>query len=949
MALLPLVLWALSGCSAVGDLYADLTGDGAAKPAPPPVVKGEAKGPDGADAVAKDLRKGQYTEALAGAEKALAGAPDVDTNWDLVELIAAQAHAEAGLLDRLAADQAIGGRVDRHQGLRARLALAANRPADALKAAAALQGTAPAESLTYTAWAVAAGAPAPADLSPAAAALVAALKDPAAPVPPEASSFAGGAAGVLLGELKAARGDSAGAAAAFDGVGAGPIALQIRAYRGRAVLPVDAGKALDAGTALAGVLAKAGDAQDASAVLAAAIDPAAGAGKLDALLATAGDLRKAAEDVKAAEAAAFAAAAQAEIALRAGMPKLANEGAALASQTAGTKERGQWVLAMSAAMLGDVDGVSAAATGLPGDEVRAVRDLVSAMSGEAVTLPSPGLRGDKAALEALLGAPYLADASAAYASAAAEAHGADLRLWARLAGSRAAGVAGPDAPAQLRAEDQVRGWLGRAPGGPLADSTHPKAAAWSVALGGQPVPAGAGAASIARFRQSLTSGDGAAASTALVEAAAILPAWRSGPLAPILALDGPVAEDAVGDAAAVAALTDAVPTAVALHGWAHRAESARRLWTHGASPLPGDLPAEKRIALYDAAAHLRAGQLAWANGLAPWPADAEKAFGAAASIQELPTSPLMSVSQLRDLITHAAILSVLPTAAGPQLLVVTDDKGKVALVSDRVVGEIATFRDGLQRGANNVAAGDRVRADLLDPVMDVLTGIGGYTIVGPGPVGDVPIPQLPEQSDGLRFLASIRHVTRVASFEALVPPPRATQEFPLTAFAICASAEECDLVKRHWNDAVVAIGADATVAKFKENAGKARYLVIGGFAAAPGGGFKLPGGEVLSLSTVASMPVYAQNVAILGAADEELSLARASAFRSAGSGEILATVWTPSADFRDTLLSSFFEGINKRKGSSRAFDEARNQAIKLSPEGSNDPGHWGGYLIYSAL
>jgi hypothetical protein len=93
MALLPLVLWALSGCSAVEDLYADLTGDGAAKPAPPPVVKGDAKGPDGADAVAKDLRKGQYAEALAGAEKALAGAPDVDTNWDLIELITAESSA----------------------------------------------------------------------------------------------------------------------------------------------------------------------------------------------------------------------------------------------------------------------------------------------------------------------------------------------------------------------------------------------------------------------------------------------------------------------------------------------------------------------------------------------------------------------------------------------------------------------------------------------------------------------------------------------------------------------------------------------------------------------------------------------------------------------------------------------------------------------------------------
>lgn len=949
MALLPLVLWALSGCSSVESLITDLTGGEAARPATPPPPKAEAAAPELGGAVGKALRDGKYVDALAAAEKALAEHPELDASWDLVELVGVQGRVEGALLDRLAVDAAIGGRADRHHGLRARLALAARRPADVAKAATMLEDSSPTDAAAYMAWAVQAGAPEPAEMTPLAHGLLTALRDPVAPLPAEAATVTGGAAAVLIGELRAARGDLPGAAASFDLVATGPLALQIRAYRGRASVNTDSAKALDAGTALAAALATAGDFQDAGGVLSSAITPAAGAGKLDALLAIATGLRKSAVDLKAGEAIAFAAAAESEIALRAGQPKLANEGAVIASETAGTKARGQWALAMSAAMLGDADGVQAAATGLPGDEVRAVRALLGAMNGEAVFLPSPGLSGDKAALEALLGAPYLADPVAAYAGAAREAVGADLKLWAALAASRAPGVATADSAGQLRAEDQVRGWLAHGPGGPLVDSSHPASAAWTTALSGSPVPAGAGVASVGRFRQSLASRDGSAASTALVESAAIIPPWRSGPLAPILALEGPVAGDILQEADFVGQLADPIPTAVALHGWSHRSESARRLWTHGASALPAQLPVERRLALFDAAARLRAGELGWARGVAPWPAEAEKALAELAKAPDLAVPPLLTASGLRDRISRSAVLSVIRTPSGNQLLVVTDEKGKLVQISESIVADISTFREALSRSVNNVAEGDRIRGELLDPVMDVLTGIGGYTLVGPGPVADAPIPQLPEQADGLRFLASIRHVTRVADFESLVPPARVTQEYALSAFALCSSSEEAELVRRHWPDATVEVGADATVASWKANAGKARYLVVGAFAAAPGGGFLLPGGETLTLGTVSNTLVYATNIAILGAADSDASLARASAFRGAGGGEVLATVWEPGATFREVLLSAFFEGINKRKGSSRAFDEARTQAIKLAPEGSADPGHWGGYLLFSAL
>src|SRR5690349_4233901 len=64
---------------------------------------------------------GDAAGALKHAELWLAAHPEDDAAWDLVELAALRANDAGGLVDRLSADQALGGRADRHHALRGAL------------------------------------------------------------------------------------------------------------------------------------------------------------------------------------------------------------------------------------------------------------------------------------------------------------------------------------------------------------------------------------------------------------------------------------------------------------------------------------------------------------------------------------------------------------------------------------------------------------------------------------------------------------------------------------------------------------------------------------------------------------------------------------------------------------------------------------------------------------
>ena len=946
MMVAPLMFWTLAGCTSVQDMVGGWFGAEEAPSAGPPAPMKPVTPAEPLDATTKAMGEGRYEDALAAAEKVLAAHPESDDAWDLVELAAGRAHAAGALLDRLAVDQGIGGRVDRHMGLRARLALGANRPADALTAAQALRATGAPEADAYLVRAVRLGAPAPPDLSAVARGLLEAMADPAVEPGPDIAAAAGVEMARLRAEIKRARGDTAGAAAELAQAAAGPLVVRVATMQERLrVTPVPDAVVTEA-MALSSAVAALGGLSDAADVLAAAVAPAASTGQLPAVLTAATALQTTAAAAKGQEPQAYAAAAVAEAALRAGQPLVAVPAATLASTTAGTKARGQWALAMAHAALGDVEAVEGDATGLPGDRVRAVRALAQAMRGRGPTLPSEGLTGDDALTQGLLGLGWLGDPGPTCARLTTVAGAPDLVLWAKLACGRGPIVLPAEAAPSLQAEAQVRTWLATGQGAALADVTHPAAAGWTIALAGAAAP-GDGPP-IARLRRALEADDAPGAAMAMNEAAIAVPAWRTGPLAPLLVLDGPVPRDLVGEVGRMVAQKDSLVSLTAVHAWTHRHDRRTELWGHGVTPFAGAVKPEKRAAVFDAAARLRVASLLWLLGKGAWPAEAQQALSDAAKAADLTAPPLPALADLRSSLGKAAAISMLELPGGVSVLYLTADKGEVRTLPMSITTDIADYVAGLQQGTLKLAVGDRIRATALDVAQGTLLGVGSFVVVGADGAAMLPVAHLPEQIDGKRFLASIRHVTHVPDFESIATPQYLTTDYPVTALALCANEEEAARIRRHFPDAVVKIGVEATVAAWEADAGKARFLHIGAFPSAPGGGFTLPGNHVLEVGDLAATGTQAMAVVVQGTAPPADSVARAAALRQAGVADVLVHLWPAEAGFEETMVSAYWDGISRRRQATRAIDEGRGQAIKLSSGDPPGPERWGGWLLLSA-
>jgi CHAT domain-containing protein len=165
--------------------------------------------------------------------------------------------------------------------------------------------------------------------------------------------------------------------------------------------------------------------------------------------------------------------------------------------------------------------------------------------------------------------------------------------------------------------------------------------------------------------------------------------------------------------------------------------------------------------------------------------------------------------------------------------------------------------------------------------------------------------------------------------------------------ALCATADEAEAVRRVYPDAKVLEGPAATVAEFKANVSKARFLHIGGFPAAPGGGFRLADG-VLSLGDIAAQPIGARAAVLLGGAGEGLPadvlLARMAALHRAGGQDVLVEGWTHDPALRSSMLFHFWEGANRSYSASRALGEARTLALRESGQESVGAAAWGGFF-----
>lgn len=939
-----LLLWSLAGCSALEGLF----GGDEPPPAPaPPAAPSPPPAPADPFAAVRDaLEAGKGAEAMTAAEAALAARPGEDAAWDLLELAAVRAGQAGAVLDRLAAETPVGGRADRHHALRATLALAANRPADALAAARALVAASPGDAAALGVDALLAGAPDPGDLDPAWVALRAVRTSADAPWDPVVDALPGERAAMSRARARLLRGEVQ--AAAREVAAPHPTSLPLRYAVARMVLETTTDPAA-AWAAVVPVVQAAREARDpvgAAMLLDLAAPRAFAAWKGEEVLAMATEARKAAEAKQAAEAVARMAAVEASAALRTGQPGLAVDAAKLAASHAATKSRGQWLLALAHAARGDAAAVRADATGLPAVRVQAVRDLAAAMRGENPVIPSPGVEGEDGALQALLAAGWLADPAPARARAAELAPGAaDLVLWARTQGSRT--PTGLPPTGGLAAEEAVRSALATGSGRLTDGVGHPDAAAWTAILGGAEVPADHRFAPWAKARAAAAARDAPGTAAALADLGGRVRPWRSGPLAPVLVLDDPALPDLAPILAAAAGLPDAVQVDVVRHGWIHRDRTAARLWASGVSLVP---PGEggAGLAVWDAAARYRYLALAWlANGGA-FPVEARDALAAAEQKAGLVPGQPLDLPHLQDALAGAAALSFLRTPSGVEALAVTERGSHLYRLPADAERELLAYVAALRAGAGSVSAGDQARRSLIDPLMATLTGYGEYRLIGDLPFALAPVEAFPEQWDGVRYLAAIRQTSHHPDFESLVPPEDPGEVYTLTAVGVFATAEEAVEYQRMFPDGRWLVGQEATVAAWKADAPKARFLLFGDLPASAGGGFVLPNGETLALGDIAAVPLLARSASVAGVASPEQLFNRARVLRRAGVRDLLLVDWKADAAFQRQVLVHYWQSVSQRQPPSKALREARAMAMAATGPRAQAPAWWGGFRLVSS-
>lgn len=947
---LPLTLvLSLLGCSQVQELL------GQSPPPPPPVQDVKPAEAPKPKVTATLLQAGKFTEALPELEKALAATPTDDAAWDAVEIAAVRGGQAAALLDRLSVDQAIGGRVDRHQALRAELALVAGRAPDALAAARALEPANAGDSAALTVRAIQAGAAKPDGLPPVVEAFVKSAMDKTdKPVafPPEVDALPGARAALLRAEIKAAHGDAPGALLALDSATATGL-LGTRVALARAGWETDHAKGWATTTAGVDSATKAQDLVGAAMVLDAGKIHAYRQWKVQAVADAAAGARKGCEELENAAAAAMFAGVQADALMHLGTPIEAKAAAEVAA--AGGQARGKWRLALANAMLGDARGATAAAAGLSDADAQAIKDLGSAMAGGKPTLPTKGLAGDEAAWQLLLAAGWTEDRAAAATAAAAAAQSPDLALWGTLWSTRAPVTGAPETP-MMASENAVRAWVRDGTPGAVVDSSHPFAGHWRIALSHGTAPVAEG--DIAAYARLVSSIEGAFADQAgneMNELSAVLPDWRSGPLGPLLTLDGPQAAELEGLATSPSRLTDedALGLRVSWHAWRQRELDRNRLWAHGVSPVPPALGTpEKLAALWQAVAKQRAAVLAWAAGVGAYPtASVSELDNVAVELRLLPRKA-GTVDDIRSALGRSALLSFVPARDGGwEALYLTDHGYRHAHLPATVAKETSDYLAGLRGGKVSVAAGNKLREALVDPAADLLTGYGNYYVVGPAPLGALPVDALPEQSEGLRYLASIRHTFYFPNFGALTPPTFQENDFATTMLAVVGDAASAETIKRIFPDAVVLDGAAATRDAWLKEAPRARFLAFSHLEAAPSGGFVMPAGGTLDLSDIASTPLVARTVSVNGNGDAATTLARLSAVRAAGAGDFFATSSGANKAFNEKMTERFWDSTNKRLPVWKAMSEPRMQiAAEIDAErGAMSPTIWGAVMTEGKL
>jgi hypothetical protein len=748
-----------------------------------------------------------HREAASILEDLLTKTPTDPRVWGAFEQEALASGKASFFLDSLSSTEPIGGDAARHYALRASLALAAGRNADAMEAATALVSIDPGAAAAFRARAAEAGAPV--DLaaldpkSPTDALVLARMAEnpkQRAALLAVASALSGWRPALLRAECALAAGETEKAALEARKVAdeedpwarmAGlEILAQLQSPKVGAAIAMEA----------AGVASEVHDVNRMASSYAQAVSQDLRAGAPESALDDGKTLLGAHPELGG-EARMRIAVPLADAALAAGEVELALD-LLVGDQSYLVKDqpalrRSVATSAVEAAYtLCDEDAFKAVIGDLHDAEATAAKGLLAACRGEissarekldptglpphlAVTVATAAATAHLGTKEATAWAQKAVDLADASDDLGARIRSRlELERQVRLAGDARAAEAALANLANLIPTPAVameafvrRSLWGQSVEPPDASSAlSPDAPAWRSIVSGTEAPrSGGGMAAWARARQALRAQDAITAATAFSEAVSSLPARRQDRWAPLLAItggDGPNIDEDLRLATGIGA-DGAADSILALQEWA-RFIGMNRLAARTGDDVTRGAPDVPARAFRAAWARESARSVLWLEGTAPWPAEAidatAKAWTELACVHDLPRAP--GLEALRQRFPETAIFSIRLGPTSGEVLLVTPTAVLLTPVSDaRSLRAAATaYRTELMRqaaspkGRTSPTAGDRLRSIVIDPGRNEVAGLAKYLIVADSDLLELPWAALPEQSEGRRYLADIRAV-----------------------------------------------------------------------------------------------------------------------------------------------------------------------------------------------
>ena len=671
-------------------------------------------------------------------------------------------------------------------------------------------------------------------------------------------------------------------------------------------------------------------------------------------------------------------------------------------------QQAAWTEGLGAWALGRAEALDTAAAAARGPSKDALKALAAMMKGDHETarlqFPPSGLSGQAAAQ--VYGAAALTDSKNASVWYDRAIKGADssgissLSLATRLAKESHLRVDNRRGAASIRrtiassynlspnvsGELAVRAMLGGSPDAG-AGATGPSAGIWT-ALSQNTMPAKvegetfAGLLHWARGRAAAATGRLEGHDGQFPAALGKLPLHRIGQLDLGTVVDGSQGVDAEKDVAMLAKLGGEMAAGLALsaHDIGHRLDKSRLDISLGLRQLYG-VSDEAREAVLKAVAKARADVRAWHAGKADFPtasleavaaAEAEAAKGSEAFKAMLPQKGTSAEALLSDM-RRGAVISYRADHGRLQAVAVSREGSAIKdLGSSAEAFRLAgAYRAALVASGpdpkvkTDHSAGHMLRTKIIDPFTAELTGVGRYVIVGPPELLSFPLTTLPEQAEGLRWLADIRQMASAPTIATLHRPLRpvtpdtykldylafggeraAPSETELTNFE---DPDELKLCGRYFqsgfNDTLV--GKDATLESWREKSANSRYIHIAEIPPGMAGGFQMANGT-LSLDEIRNTKIHAEMVVITARTTPEQQLHRVRAFLDAGARWVLVASWDVHERTRVRYLGNIYDSMNQERPPVRALSEGRNRLFgdALSGLDLDDPALWGGLTLF---